>query len=151
MDIAALVNSMIEAMSFYRLTNDPLAGYGEGDDVYLGAKYLPERPVPDNSYTEMAVRYRSPIANHGTRYSPVQIKEGQIMGTVKVDLGYSDIGAELTGETYDQLIRLMQRSYGQNGLGPQRGSGIAVPTIPAMTSIPVSYTHLDVYKRQVLQ
>lgn len=135
MDIAALINSMIENMSFYRLTNDPLAGYGEGDDVYLGARYLPERPVPDNSYVETAVRYRSPIANHGTRYSPVQIKEGQIMGTVRVDLGYSDIGAEFTSEAYDQLIRLMQRSYGQNGLGAVRGSGIAVPTQPAMTSI----------------
>ena len=135
MDLAALVSTMIDQMAFWNLTNDPLAGYGKANDVYLGAALLPERPVMDNMYTETAVRYRTPIANHGTRYSPVQLKSGQISGSIRVELGYSDVGDEFNTEDYDQLIRLMQRVHGTTGNGPSTGSGIAVPEQKAMVTI----------------
>jgi len=135
MDIAGLVQTMIDDQAFFRLVNDPLAQFGTSKENFLGATILPERPVPDNSFVEQAVRYRTPIANHGTRYSPVQIKEGMIWGEVRVDLGNSDIGAEFTDKQYDELVRLMQKAYGINGQGAQVGSAIRVPTMQAMTQI----------------
>lgn len=128
---------MIQAGAFYRMVNDPLSGYAEetGDGVLLGVKYLPEKVVPENAYTEYAVRYRSVIANHGTRYSPPQMKRGMISGQIRVELGYSDIASEFNTADYDAIILMAQRAYGQNGMGPERGSGIATPQMQAVTQL----------------
>lgn len=135
MDIGGLVQNLIENDAFSRLVNDPLAQFGPPEQPYLGADILPERVVMDNEYTEEGVRYRSVVANHATRYSPVQIKEGMIVGSMRVTLGNSDIGAELTGQQYDHLIRLMQRAYGRPGLGAAAGSGIAIPSMQAVAQM----------------
>lgn len=132
MDMGALVQSLIENDAFARLINDPLAQFGPPEQPYLGASILPERPVPENEYTEEGIRYRSPVANHGTRYSPVQIKEGMIIGSFRVALGNSDIGAELNGQQYDHIIRLLQRVYGASGV---QGGGVTIPSMQAVTAM----------------
>lgn len=135
MNIGGLVQGLIEDQAFSRLVNDPLAQFGPPEAPYLGATILPERQVPENEYTEEGIRYRSPIANHGTRYSPVQIKESMITGSMRVALGNSDIGAELTGQGYDHMIRLLQRTYGVQTLAAAAGGGVSVPTIQAVTAM----------------
>lgn len=135
MDVGALVQGMIENDAFARLINDPLAQFGPPEQPYLGAEFLPERVVLENEFTEEGIRYRSPVANHGTRYSPVQIKEGMISGSMRVSLGNSDIGAELTGKQYDQIIRLLQRVHGVPGLPASSGGGVAIPSIQAVQAM----------------
>lgn len=136
MNLAALIASMIDAMAFGRVVNDPLAQWGDDPaDRFLGADLLPERPVPLNEYEEESIRYRTPIANHGTRYSPAQLKEGAISGTFMVKLGNSDIAAEFTTGQYEQLIRLMQKAYGVNGGGASGNAGVSIPTMQAMAQM----------------
>jgi hypothetical protein len=63
-----------------------------------------------NEYTEEGIRYRTVMANAGTRYSPVQIKKGVITGAMRVTLGHSDIGSEFSAQDYDALIRTLEKS-----------------------------------------
>lgn len=135
MDVGALVQFLIEQDAFARLINDPLAQFGPPEQPYLGADIMPERIVLENEYTEEGIRYRSPVANHGTRYSPVQIKSGMIVGSMSVRLGNSDIGAELTGQEYDHIVRLIQRAYGRPGLAASAGGGVAVPSMQAVAAM----------------
>lgn len=135
MDIGALVQSMIQNNAFAPLVNDPLAQFGPPEQPLLGAEFLPERVVLQNEYTEEGIRYRSVVANHSTRYSPVQIKEGMIIGSMRVTLGNSDIGAELTGQQYDFIVQLLQRIYGVPGLPPSSGSGVSIPTMPGVAQM----------------
>jgi hypothetical protein len=135
MDVGALVQSLVQNDAFARLINDPLAQFGPVDQPFLGADIMPERVVLENEYTEEGIRYRSPVANHGTRYSPVQIKEGMIVGSMRVTLGNSDIGAELTGQQYDHIIRLLQRAYGVPGLPAASGGGVSIPSMQAIAAM----------------
>jgi hypothetical protein len=108
MTIAALIAYLISQAEFGRVMNNPLAQFGPPTRQYLGATLLPERPVPQNEYTEEAIKYKTIVANHGTRYNPVQLKGGSKVGSMKVTLGNSDTGDEFTGRDYDALIRLLE-------------------------------------------
>lgn len=129
MEVAALVESLIENDAFFRLINDPLAQLGPAEQPYLGASIMPEVLKEENEYTEEGVRYVSVMPNHGTRYSPVQIKEGMMVGSIRVSLGNSDIGSQMNGQQYDTLIKLMRRVYGRPGV---LGGGVSVPSMDAM-------------------
>jgi len=112
--------------------NNPLAFLGSNVRSYKGAELLPERTVPENSYTEELIEYRTIIANDGTRYSPAQKKGGVLIGSVKVDLGYQDAASEFTSQAYDALIRLLEQETGRQGV---EGGEVSRSTIQAMASM----------------
>ncbi len=109
MEVEELVTRLIANAAFYQIVNNPLAQFGSDADPMLGATLLPEQTVPENAFVEEAIRYRSVIANDATRYSPVQIKQGVMTGSMQVILGNSDIGSEFTGQHYDALLRIIAR------------------------------------------
>ena len=110
-DLMTLVTQMLQDGTFTRLVRDPRAQFGTPRREYLGATILPERTVPENAYREDAIRYRTVIANDGTRYSPAQKKEGgALVGSFLVELGNSDILRELNGRDYDALLKLLQNN-----------------------------------------
>lgn len=95
---------------FRRLALNPLAQFGAEQQPLLGARYLPEILVPENSYTEEQIRYRTNPALDGTRYSPAQMQRGgMLLGALKVDLGYTDTADEFTGQMHDGLVKLLMR------------------------------------------
>lgn len=107
MDLLTLILTMIRDGYFMRIAQNAAAQFGVPSRQYLGATLLPERSVMENAYRETSIRYRTVVGNDGTRYSPVQKKGGALIGDFLVELGESDIGAELTGRDYDALIRLL--------------------------------------------
>lgn len=109
MNIRELVERLIADAAFSTVINSPASQFGTEAEPLLGANYLPEQDVEENAYVEEAIRYRSVIANDGTRYSPVQIKEGIMTGQFQVILGNSDIGSDFTGQHYDTLLRIIRR------------------------------------------
>jgi hypothetical protein len=128
MDIAGLITQMSTEGAFARVINNPLAQFGPPTQPFLGATLLPDRMVPENSYTEEGVKYRSVIANAATRYSPVQKKGGALVGTVDVKLRDSDIGSELKAQEYDAVIRLVERAAAA-------GAGVNRPTMEAVAQL----------------
>jgi Phage major capsid protein E len=109
MDLVKLVNDMARDGYFTRIASDRRAQFGLPRRRYLGATILPERRVQENAYREDAIRYRTVIANDGSRYSPAQKKSsGQLVGSMLVELGNQDIAQELTGQDYDALIRFLE-------------------------------------------
>jgi hypothetical protein len=107
MDLKALIEKMVRDRQFRTITGNPLAQFGRRGRNYLGATLLPERNVPDNEYMEDGIRYRTVIANSGDRYSPVQLKEGILYGSMRVSLGHSDIGSQISAAHYDALLRII--------------------------------------------
>lgn len=124
MNIRQLVERMIQDASFTQIVNNPVSQFGTVAAPLLGAEILPERNVPENAYVEEAIRYRSVIANDGTRYSPVQIKEGIMTGVMQVVLGNSDIGSQFTGAQYDALIRILRAFNGNTTPTMEQVSGL---------------------------
>jgi hypothetical protein len=110
MDILTLIATMMSDGTLMRLARNPLAQFGRPARRYIGAELLPEVTVPDNQFTEESIRYRTVLANAGTRYSPTQKKGGDLIGSFDVKLAESDIAREFTGRDYDALLRIL----GQN-------------------------------------
>lgn len=109
MDLIQLVNDMSRDGYFARIASDRRAQFGIPARRYLGTTLLPERRVTENAYREDAIRYRTVIANDGSRYSPAQKKStGQLVGSMLVELGNQDIAQELTGQDYDALIKFLE-------------------------------------------
>lgn len=90
-----------------RIARNRAAQFGTRTRRLIGAEVLPATDVPENAYTDDTVRYRTIMANAGTRYSPVVLKGSAYVGTVKVELFDIDIGSELTSREYDTLIRYL--------------------------------------------
>jgi len=107
MDLLTAVKQMQDAGYLTRVSRNPLAQFGTERRRYIGAELLPERPVMENQYREDQVKFRTIMANDGTRYSPTQKKDGDLVGYVDVILGNSDIAREMTGREYDALIKLL--------------------------------------------
>jgi hypothetical protein len=110
MDIRTLVAQMQSTSVGTRLARNAAAQFGTRTRRYIGAEILPERLVTENAYREEQVRYRSVIANAGTRYSPTQKKKGVLVGSIDVILAESDIASELTSRDYDALRRVLQNA-----------------------------------------
>ncbi|MBW4648919.1 MAG: major capsid protein [Kastovskya adunca ATA6-11-RM4] len=109
MDLLTLVSQMQEEGKFAQIARNPLAQFQAPRRRYIGAEILPERPVEENMFREDEVKFRTVVANDGTRYSPTQKKDGDLIGFVDVDLGNSDIARDLNGRQYDALIKLLGR------------------------------------------
>lgn len=111
MDIRGLLAQMEEDGAVAGVTRNQLAQFGRRTRRYVGATLFPEQNVTwtnSNVYLEENIRYRTIIANAGTRYSPVQLKRGVMVGSFLVKLAESDQGSEFTGEQYDALLRYLQ-------------------------------------------
>jgi hypothetical protein len=106
-DNKTLLDTMRADGTITTLARNPLAQFGIPARRYIGAEILPEVLVNENAYRETQIRYRTVIANDGTRYSPVQLKSGELVGEFLVELGESDIGRQFTGREYDALLRLL--------------------------------------------
>lgn len=108
MDLLTLIRTMQNNGSITTLATDPLAQFGPPTRIYMGATLMPERLVLLNAYREQAIRYRTVIANSGTRYSPAQLKDdNSIVGSMLVELGNQDIARQFTGEDYDAFLTLL--------------------------------------------
>jgi hypothetical protein len=108
-DLRTLINTMQADGSFLTVTSNPLAQFGTAARRYVGAEILPLRFVPENAFREANVKYRTVIANSGTRYSPAQKKGGVgLVGDVLVELGNIDIARELTAVELDALQHLLR-------------------------------------------
>jgi hypothetical protein len=108
MDLFTLIRNLQADGTVQTLATNPLAQFGPPTRQYMGATLMPERVVPLNAYREQAIRYRTVIANSGTRYSPAQLKDDtSIVGSMLVELGNQDIARQFTGEDYDAFIQLL--------------------------------------------
>lgn len=108
MDLLTLVRQMTTDGTVDTIARNPLAQFGPPARQYLGATLLPERLVPLNAYRERNIRYRTVIANNGTRYSPTQIKDdSSIVGSMLVELAETDIARQFTAEDYDAFLELL--------------------------------------------
>lgn len=106
-DIQRVIDQMRTTGAIDRIARNRLAQFGTRAQRFLGAELLPAQDQNENAYTDDTVRYRTVVANAGTRYSPVVIKQGALVGTVKVELFDIDIGSELTSRDYDALVRYL--------------------------------------------
>jgi hypothetical protein len=109
-DLYTLIKNAMDDGTFQTVARNNAAQFGTPSRMYLGATLLPERTVMKNMYREEGVRYRTIIANDGTRYSPAQKKKGELFGSMLVELGNSDIAREITAEEYDMLIDYLMRN-----------------------------------------
>lgn len=117
MDLMTLLRDMEnDAQGLKAIALNPLAQFGRAPRSYLGATILPEKPVEENAYREDNIRYRTIIANSGTRYSPSQKRAGDLIGSMLVELGESDILREFTGRDYDALVRMLMRNDSMEGM-----------------------------------
>lgn len=108
MDLLTLVRTMQQDGTVATIARNPMAQFGPPARQYLGATLLPERLVPLNAYRERNIRYRTVIANNGTRYSPTQLKDDNSMvGSMLVELAETDIARQFTAEDYDAFLTLL--------------------------------------------
>jgi Phage major capsid protein E len=106
MDLGTILRQLEASQDFYTLANTPVIQFGRPSAPLLGPTVLPERRVDLNEWTEQSIRYRTFIANDGTRYSPAQMRpSGMITGSMFVSLGNQDVAAQLTSKDYDALLR----------------------------------------------
>lgn len=129
MDIGTMLNNLRADGTIADITKNPLAQFGTRTRRYIGAELLPEKTVPENLYREEQIRYRTIIANDGSRYSPVQRKRGELLGSFEVELGDSDIGRQLSGREYDTLLKILGISSGGAG---HTADGIPMAAITQM-------------------
>lgn len=121
MDVLTLINQFAKDGYYAAIARNPLAQFGPRNRRYIGAELLPEMVVTENAYREDSIRYRTTVANAGSRYSPAEKKGGDLIGSMLVELGHSDIARELDGRQYDALIR-------------QLGAGSDMEAIAALTN-----------------
>lgn len=116
-DLASLLRDLeADSQGYNRISRNALAQFGRAPRRYLGAELLPERTVEENAYREDDIKYRTVIANDGTRYSPTQKKEGDLIGSFLVELGESDIAREFTSRQYDALLKSLMRGDTLEGM-----------------------------------
>lgn len=108
MDLLSLIRQMQTDGTVQVIARNPLAQFGPPNRQYLGATLLPERLVPLNMFKERNIRYRTVIANNGTRYSPTQLKDdSSLVGEMRVELAHNDIARQFTAEDYDALLEML--------------------------------------------
>lgn len=117
MDLQNLIETLVENGDVSSVARNTRAQFGTPARRYLGATLLPERDQTANEYDETEVRFRTVVANDGTRYSPVQIKDaGAMVGSLHVELWNKDIGREFSARDYDGLTQLLGRNMTMQGM-----------------------------------
>jgi hypothetical protein len=139
MDLLTLVRQMMTDGTVQTIARNPLAQFGPPARQYLGATLLPERLVPLNAFRERNIRYRTVIANNGTRYSPAQKKDDNtIVGSMLVELAENDIAREFTGPDYDAFLELLM----------SRPTMEAVASLTRWLDVTVNRALLDLNEKQ---
>jgi hypothetical protein len=111
MDLMELVQSLLDNGDIDDVMSNPAAQFGRAPRQLLGATLLPDRLVDENEFEESDVRYKTTIANDGTRYSPAQLKDSGILsGTVEVRVWSKDIAREFSARDLDAVNKLLRRS-----------------------------------------
>lgn len=110
MDILTLLEE--SQSDIQTVVGNPLAMLGPGEQPFLGLQLMPERLVDENQFTETRINYKTIVANNGTRYSPVQIKGGAMVGEFDVKTYSSDIGAQLRAQDYEAILKILKRYNG---------------------------------------
>lgn len=105
--LATIVEQMRSDGTIDTIMRNPSAQFGRPARRYLGATLLPEVMKPKNEYREESIRFRTVVASDGTRYSPAQLRAGELFASFLVELGNSDIKRELNGQDYDALLRYL--------------------------------------------
>lgn len=117
MDLSTLLAQIEASRDFYTLANTPAIQFGTPSRPLLGPTLLPERGVDANEFTEEAIRYKTIIANDGTRYSPAQKRpSGVIFGSFRITLGHQDVASEFTAKDYDALLKYLQRNASMDAI-----------------------------------
>jgi hypothetical protein len=106
-NLVTLLADMNRDGTIETIASNRRAAFGRTGRNYVGASLLPERRVEQNAYREDAVRYRTVVANDGTRYSPTQKKGSDLIGSFLVELGEADIAREFDSQMYDALLRYL--------------------------------------------
>ncbi len=114
--IVEVVNEMNEAGVPEVVARNSAAQFGTRDRSYLGATLMPERTVMVNMYREEAIRFRTVIAADGTRYSRVQRRGNDLFASFEVELGNSDIGADMSAQQYETLMRYLDSNQSDNAI-----------------------------------
>lgn len=112
MNLKSLIQQLNTNGELLLITMNSVAQFGVKNRMYKFATLMPEVLKKKNLYRENGVRFRTIVANDGTRYSPVQKKDGKLVSSVLVELGESDIGQEITGEDYDMLVDFLAEKSG---------------------------------------
>lgn len=115
-NLASLIQTMNADGTIDTIARNNRAQFGRTGRNYIGASLLPERTVPENAFREEAVRYRTIVANDGTRYSPTQLKAGDLLGSFLVELGESDIARQFDSQEYDSLLRYLQSNQSMDAV-----------------------------------
>jgi ribosomal protein L36 len=114
-NLAAFLEQLKADGRLDELATNPAAQFGVRPVNLMGAQFLPERLQPLNMYKETQIRYRTFMANSASRYSPVQLKQGgQLVGSMSVELGESDVGVEITAQDYDYMLELLNNGSSQD-------------------------------------
>lgn len=130
-NLKALLDSMSADGTLARIAQDPRGQFGLTTQPLLGATILPERLVPTNAFVEMNVRYKTFVANDGTRYSPVQKRpSGLLTGQFTVVLGNQDVGAEFTAEDYDGLLKYLDTRQDMTAIAALTNWGVRSINLP---------------------
>lgn len=108
--ISTAITQLMEQGVPDMVARNPLAQFGDPQRAYLGAEIMPERTVDRNAFREEQIRWRTVIAADGTRYSPAQKRGSDLYSTFMVELGDSDIMAEMNAQDYELLLRMLQHS-----------------------------------------
>lgn len=106
-DLQRIIDQLVTSGAIKRIARNRAQQFGSRTRPRPGARILPAEDQPENSYTDDTVKYRTNVANAGTRYGPVQLKGNAYTGSVKVELFEYDIGSELTSKEYDTLLRYL--------------------------------------------
>lgn len=114
--LTALLDAMRQDGTVETIARNPAAQFGRAGRNYLGASLLPERMVEENAYREESIRYRTVVANDGTRYSPTQKKGNALIGSFLVELGEADIASEFDSRMYDTLLRYLQSNQSMDAV-----------------------------------
>ncbi len=102
MTLKTFLEALVRDGEFDDIALNNFAQFGAPGRPYLGANFLPERLVDKNMFREGAVRYRTVIANDGTRYSPSQMRAGgELSGSFAVELGNQDIKRVFSSDDLD--------------------------------------------------
>lgn len=98
--IIEVVEDMMQQGVPEEVARNSAAQFGTPARQYKGAELLPERPVMENMYREEAIRFRTVVAADGPRYGAVQRRGADLYATFQVELGNSNIGADMSAQQY---------------------------------------------------
>ncbi len=106
--LAQVIDALMDSNEPGDLLNNPMIQFGTESRAYMGAELLPTRIVDQNVYKEEKLQYRTIVANDGTRYSPVQMKDGKRYGSFTVELADQDVGNDFTSFEHDLVLRYLR-------------------------------------------